>query len=119
MPARRFALRTVLTLSLAALLVPVFAASAAASYATKVVISPGPPAFHGQLQSAKSSCISKRTVTLYRQRSGPDKQLGTDKSSRNGEWSISVGDRLSSGAYYARASARGACKAARFLVTVD
>jgi hypothetical protein len=92
-------------------------AAGAATYKTKIVVSLKFPAFHGVLQSPKGSCASNRTVKLYREKSGPDKQLGTDTSNRDGKWSIPIGKRLISGAYYAKAPARGNCKSSKSKVT--
>jgi hypothetical protein len=109
MAARRSLL---LTVALAAVLLP--AASAAGSgYSTKVIVSLKFPAFHGKLKSSRSACATSRTVKLFRQRSGPDKLLGTDKSNAKTEWSIPIGKRLTSGSYYAKAPAKGSCKAAK------
>lgn len=99
-----------LVVSLAAALL--FATPAAgAGYSTKVIVSLKTPAFHGKLKSAKSACATGRTVKLYRKKSGADKLLGTDKSNAKAKWSIPT--RLTSGSYYAKAPAKGSCKAAK------
>jgi hypothetical protein len=97
---------------------PASSASGATTYRTKVVVSLKFPAFHGSLQSPRGSCVSSRTVKLFRKKSGPDKQLGVDSSEDNGKWSIPIGNRLISGAYYAKALARGNCKASKSKLTV-
>lgn len=97
-----------------ALLVGLLAASpaAGASYSTKVVVSLKTPAFHGKLKSSKSGCVANRTVKLFRKKPGPDKLLGTDKSNAKSKWSIRIN--LKSGAsYYAKAPAKGSCRAAK------
>ncbi len=102
-----------LALALLATLLLATTATAGASYSTKVIVSLKFPAFHGSLSSHRGSCISNRTVKLFRQKSGPDKLLGTDKSNSKGKWSIPIGKHLTSGSYYAMAVAKGACKSAR------
>lgn len=94
-------------------LLPAVSASAATRSPTKVVVSLKFPAFHGGLQSPRSACVSNRGVRLYREKSGPDKLLGTDRSNASGKWSIPIGKRLISGSYYAKAPARGNCKAGK------
>jgi hypothetical protein len=97
-----------------ALLVALLAAGSAlgASYSTKVIVSLKTPAFHGKLKSSRGACATNRTVKLFRKKAGPDKQLGTDKSNAKAKWSIRI--RLKSGAaYYAKAPAKGNCKAAK------
>jgi hypothetical protein len=94
------------------------AAPAAAATPTKIVVSLKFPAFHGTLRSAKGACAKNRTVKLYRQKAGPDKLLGTDRSSAKTKWSIPV--KLTSGSYYATAPKKGTCSASKSkVVTVD
>jgi hypothetical protein len=104
---------------LAAALLP--AASAAGSgSSTTIVVSLKFPAFHGTLKSGKSTCATGRTVKLFREKTGPDKLLGTDKSNAKTKWSIPLGKRLTSGSYYAKAPAKGNCKPAKSKVlTID
>ncbi len=110
MGARRSVLLVVV---LAATLLPAGSA-AGASYSTKVIVSLKFPAFHGKLKSSRSACATSRTVKLFRKRQGPDKLLGTDRSSAKAKWSIPIGKRLPSGAsYYAKASRKGSCKPAK------
>lgn len=89
------------------------ASAAGASNSTTIVVSLKTPAFHGTLKSGKSACATDRTVKLYREKSGPDKLLGTDKSNAKTKWSIPLGKRLTSGSYYAKAPAKGSCKPAK------
>jgi len=90
------------------------AASAAGSgNSTTIVVSLKVPAFHGTLKSGKSACATGRTVKLFREKAGPDKLLGTDKSNAKTKWSIPLGKRLTSGSYYAKAPAKGSCKPAK------
>lgn len=108
--ARRPALLVVALV--AALLLAVSVAEA--SYSTKVIVSLKLPAFHGKLKSRKSACATSRTVKLFRKRPGADRLLGTDKSDAKAKWSIPIGNKLPSGAtYYAKAPAKGQCKAAK------
>jgi hypothetical protein len=110
MAARRSAL---LVVALAAVLLPAVSA-AGSSYSTKVIVSLKFPAFHGALKSDRSACATSRTVKLFREKSGPDKLLGTDQSNAKAKWSIPLGKRLTPGAsYYAKASAKGRCKPAK------
>ncbi|HEV2789742.1 MAG TPA: hypothetical protein VGV69_00405 [Solirubrobacterales bacterium] len=90
-----------------------FPATGAAAFKTTVVVSLKFPAFHGKLKSPRAACVEDRQVKLFRVRSGPDKLLGTDKSEDNGAWSIPIGRRLTSGGYYAKAVARGNCRAGK------
>jgi hypothetical protein len=86
--------------------------AAGASYSTKVIVSLKTPAFHGKLKSGRSVCATNRMVKLFLKKLGPDRLLGTDKSNAKTKWSIPI--RLKSGAsYYAKAPAKGSCKAAK------
>lgn len=108
---RRFA---VILVVVAAALPAAVPAAQAKSFSTKVIVSLRYPAFHGKLKSSKPSCAKQRTVKLYRKRSGPDRLLGTDKSSARAKWSIPIGNKLPSGAsYYAKAAGKGKCKPAK------
>ena len=107
MTARRLA---PLALALLALtIVPAIASGTS----TKVVVSLKFPAFHGTLQSSRGACKKHRTVKLFREKAGPDRQLGTDKSNAKGEWAIPLGKKLTSGSYYAKATAKHGCGAAK------
>jgi hypothetical protein len=112
MVARRSAPFFIAFLAVLLLAVP----AAGASYSTKVIVSLKTPAFHGKLKSARSSCATNRTVKLFREKAGPDKLLGTDKSSAKAKWSIPIGKRLKPGSYYAKAPAKGSCKAGKSTV---
>ena len=105
-------LSALLVAALAFALLPA-ASAAGAGNSTTIVVSLKTPAFHGTLKSAKSACATGRTVKLFREKSGPDKLLGTDKSNAKAKWSIPIGKRLISGSYYAKAPAKGSCKAAK------
>jgi hypothetical protein len=119
MPVRRVLLAALAVVAIAAL-VPAVSASAAGGAKTKIVVSLKFPAFHGSLQSSKAACTQNRTVKLYREKSGSTKLLGSAKSSAKGKWSIPIGKRLTSGAYYARVFTTPACKASKSKVnTVD
>jgi hypothetical protein len=112
MAVRRSVPLAVFVAALACALLPA-ASAAGASYSTKVIVSLKFPAFHGTLKSSKSACATNRTVKLFREKSGPDKLLGTDKSNAQTKWSIPIGKRLTSGVYYAKAPAKGNCKPAK------
>jgi hypothetical protein len=109
MVVRRFAPLAVALILAAALT----ASPAAASYGTTVVISLKTPAFHGKLKSSRSSCVGGRTVKLFRQKAGPDRLLGTDGSNAKGKWAIPIGRLRSGASYYAKATAKGSCRAAK------
>lgn len=94
---------------LAAALLPA-APAAGSSQSTKLIVSLKFPAFHGTLQSGNSICATNRTVKLFREKSGPDTLLGTDRSDAKAKWSIPIGKRLTSGSYYAKAPAKGGCR---------
>jgi len=87
--------------------------AAAASYGTTVVVSLKTPAFHGKLKSSRSSCVGDRTVKLFRKKAGPDRLLGTDRSNSKGKWSVPIGKLQSGASYYAKATAKGSCRAAK------
>lgn len=110
MAARRSAL---LFIALAAALLLPAIPAAGSGNSTTIVVSLKTPAFHGTLKSGKSACATNRTVKLYRETSGPDKLLGTDKSNAKTKWSIPLGKRLTPGSYYATAPAKGSCKPAK------
>ncbi|HEY8810738.1 MAG TPA: hypothetical protein VIM28_12040 [Solirubrobacterales bacterium] len=105
-------LSILLVAALAVALLPA-ALAASASNSTTIVLSLKNPAFHGTLKSSKSACATGRTVKLFREKPGPDKLLGTDKSNAKTKWSIPLGKRLTSGSYYAKAPAKGSCKPAK------
>lgn len=105
-------LSVLLAAALAVALLPA-ALAAGASNSTTIVVSLQNPAFHGTLKSGKSACATGRTVKLFREKSGPDTLLGTDKSNAKTKWSIPIGKRLISGSYYAKAPAKGSCKPAK------
>ena len=112
MPARRSALLAILVVALAGALLPAVSV-AGSSYSTKVIVSLKFPAFHGTVSSSRGSCAAGRTVKLFREKSGPDTLLGTDKSDAKAKWSIPIGKKLISGSYYAKAPAKGKCKPAK------
>jgi hypothetical protein len=112
MAARRSALLAIFVVALAGALLPAVSA-AGSSYSTQVIVSLKFPAFHGTLKSGRSACSTSRTVKLYREKSGPDTLLGTDKSDAKTKWSIPIGKKLISGSYYAKAPAKGKCKPAK------
>src|SRR5258706_8638346 len=115
----RSVLLAVLVVALAGAVLPA-ASAAGASYSNTIVVSLKFPAFHGTLKSAKSACATGRTVKLFREKSGPDKLLGTDTSNAKTKWSIPLGKRLTSGSYYAKAPSKGKCKPAKSKVlTID
>jgi hypothetical protein len=105
-------LSALLIAALAIALLPA-ALAAGAGNSTTIVVSLKNPAFHGTLKSSKGACTTGRTVKLFREKSGPDKLLGTDTSDAKTKWSIPIGKRLVSGSYYAKAPAKGACKPAK------
>ncbi len=119
MAARRSVLLAVVIVALAGALLPAVS-PAGSSYSTKVIVSLKFPAFHGKLKSGRSACATNRIVKLFRQRSGPDRLLGQDRSNASAKWAIPIGKRLKSGSYYAKAPAKGRCKPAKSKVlTID
>jgi hypothetical protein len=96
------------------------------SYATKIFVSEKFPAFHGKLHSKNTFCAAQRPVRVYRAQPGKDELLGRGRSEKNGAWKIPIGEKLTSGAFYAEAPVYGSaalgilCPPARSkLVTVD
>jgi hypothetical protein len=60
--------------------------------------------FFGKVKSNKAACKKKRTVKVYRKKSGPDALFGTDKTNRRGKYVVAPGKRAKSGRdYYAKA----------------
>lgn len=99
---------------------------ATGTFAAKVSISERYPAFHGRLHSKSAFCAAERPVKVYRARPGKDQLLGHKRSKENGTWKVPIGEKLTSGAYYAEAPSYGSaalgivCKPARSkTVTVD
>jgi hypothetical protein len=108
LPVRRRALIAVL----AVVMLAAAPAAAAPRAGTTVVVSLKTPAFHGKLKSSRGACRANRKVKLFRKKPGRDRLLGTDKTNAKAKWSIRI--RLKSGAsYYAKAPAKGSCKAAK------
>lgn len=106
--SRRVLLPILVVLCAAALALPATAAAAG----TKVTVSLKLPAFHGKLSSSNAGCVANRTVRLFKVRSGPDKLLKSGRSNANGAWSTVIARKsVPSGTYYAKATARGSCKA--------
>ena len=107
-------LPALIVVAVIAALLPASTASGA-SYSTKVIVSLKFPAFHGKLKSSRGACATNRTVKLFRKKPGRDKLLGTDRSNAKAKWAIPIGKkRLKSGAsFYAKAPAKGNCKAAK------
>jgi hypothetical protein len=59
------------------------------------------PAFHGKVNSEGGSfCIENRKVKMLKQRNGPDRLLGKDRTNHKGRWRINFAP--PSGVYYAR-----------------
>lgn len=79
----------------------VFAATAlAADVESKVVISEGPPAFHGKVKADKEKCVELRKVKLLKRKPGGNKIKGKDRTDMDGKWEIEVN--LKSGTYFAK-----------------
>jgi hypothetical protein len=110
---RCHAVLAVFVIALVAAAAVASSAAGAAGYATTVVVSLKTPAFHGSLGSPKAACKSSRSVRLYRVRSGPDKVVKSGTSNAKGRWSTPIGKKIPSGTYYAKAVARGNCKAGK------
>jgi hypothetical protein len=85
-------------------------ATGAAAFKTKIVVSIKLPAYHGKLTSPSQSCLGNRQVKLFRERNGKKVMLGSDRSSANGKWSVPIGKRIPSGAYYATVAKTNNCK---------
>lgn len=114
MSTSRRALLLVLSLACLGVLLYLPASGAAAGGTpTKIIVSLKYPAFHGKLTSPRHACLGSRTVKMFRKRNGKTKLLGTDKSKNNGKWSIPVGNKLTSGEYFATVAKRGKCKGAK------
>ena len=90
----------VLTLALVLVAVPALATQTV-KINSRVQISTQPPAFHGHVKSPNHACEIHRKVKLFKERKGPDKLLGKDKTNHRGRWEIDVNP-LKSGAYHAK-----------------
>ena len=59
------------------------------------------PAFHGRVNSEGGSfCVQNRKVKMFKQRNGPDRLLGKDRTNPEGRWRINFPP--PSGTYYAK-----------------
>jgi hypothetical protein len=103
-------IRRALIASLAILALLAVPATASASFKTEVIVSLKFPAFHGKLASPHKACIRHRKVKLFRERNGKTVLLGTDRSNAKGKWSIPIGKKLTSGAYFAKVAKHGNCR---------
>ena len=71
------------------------------TFDSKIKVYDSFPAFHGKVNSKGGSfCLENRRVKMYKQRSGPDKLLGKDRTNPHGRWTVH--DKAGSGAYYAK-----------------
>jgi hypothetical protein len=120
--------RRALLPSLAALAALLLASSASASfttYKTTLTLNSAFPAFKGKVKSPYKFCTGERKVKLFREVGKHRTLLGTTTSATsNGFWSIPIGNRLTSGAYYATVTAKSSseigvrCLAAKSRVAV-
>jgi hypothetical protein len=74
-----------------------------AKYPSTVSIFRGARDFHGKVRSAKPACKKARNVTVLKQRSGPDRVIGTALTARYGYYRLKA-RQVSRGIYYARVS---------------
>jgi hypothetical protein len=126
MPVRRSTLVTAAVAALFAALVLAAPASAGyTSYKTTLTLNSNYPAFKGKVKSSYKFCTQERRVKLFRERGGHRVLLGTTTSSAsNGSWAIPIGNRLTSGSYYATVTAKTSaeigvrCQAAKSRVAV-
>ncbi|MGE5236540.1 MAG: hypothetical protein ACM3O7_09340 [Acidobacteriota bacterium] len=99
------------------------AALAAKTYDTTISISysRGSGAFAGDVGSKHHACVTGRKVTVYRQQSGKDSAVGSDRSSANGSWKVNPPGKVAAGDYYAKTASvqLGAkvCRGARSVTT--
>jgi hypothetical protein len=107
--ARSYLPSTLVVAAVAALALAVSgsAMSDPTSYATTIFMSQKPPAFHGKLRSKNDFCVADRPVRVYRERSGPDRLLGSTRSEEDGRWAVPVSGKLIPGIYYTRVSRYG------------
>jgi hypothetical protein len=121
MPVRRTALLALLVALAAALSLVAGTALGAKPHSTTVIVSLKFPAFHGKVKSADDGCVGARTVKMFRKKAGkPAKLLGSDTTDAKGKWQIPVGKHLTSGSYYAKATAKGECRAGKSsALTID
>lgn len=85
----------------AALLALTASAAARGTFNSKIKVYNSFPAFHGKVNSdGPEFCLSHRKVKMYKQRRGPDRLLGKDRTNDRGRWRVRF--EPPSGAYYAR-----------------
>jgi len=77
---------------------------------TRVSISAERNGFEGDVSSRRDSCVEGRRVTLFQDRRGDDRRIGSDRSNDDGEWSIRT---RREGRFYVRVSETRRCGSAR------
>ena len=100
--------RNVLIASVAALSLPVGATGAPSAHSTsqdKLTIQYNGDGFQGAIKSAKSKCLSNRTVQVHK---GSGRVLYTDTTESDGSWDTGNSGQAH-GKFYATVNAKGGC----------
>jgi hypothetical protein len=76
-----------------------------------------PNTLNGNVTSPEEKCIPNRKAAVRKVRKGPDRELGTDRSSPIGWYTVVAPNTITSGRYYAKIARRetnaGVCEPAR------
>lgn len=72
--------------------------------------------FTGVVRADFDQCVPRRAVTVFRQVKGPDRQVGSDRTSDGGRYAVGVSKRPKNGKYYARVDPKWTLGARCFFV---
>jgi hypothetical protein len=76
-------------------------ATARLNYNSTIKLYNSAPAFHGRVNSEGGEfCVTNRRVKMMKQRNGPDRLLGKDRTNSEGRWKVHFPP--PSGVYYAK-----------------
>lgn len=73
--------------------------------------------FKGTVRADYHQCVPRRTVAVFREVSGPDREVGSVKTDRAGRYAVAVKKRPVNGSYYARVDPKWTLGARCFFVT--
>ena len=79
------------------------------SYVPGDIFAGDPSEFGGEVESSKAKCEKKRKVTLFREETGDDIEIGTAKTKASGAFVIEDFGGASDNAYYATIGRRDGC----------
>ena len=75
-----------------------------------------PKLFKGVVRADFEQCVPRRTVTVFREVNGPDRQIGSVKTDSAGRYAVGVSRRPRAGKYYARVDPKWTLGARCFFV---